>query len=163
MNYVSTFAKNDYSYRKFNKRFLPDFYMPTLYSEAVGEIAAAFDASASVSDEDFRVMLGQVKQIQQLLSPEKTRLVTFDTQIQNEYILTNKPLNKLKFNGRGGTDVQCVFDHFDKIQPKVLIVFSDMDFYMPKTKPKYPVIWIGVGVYRKNITVPFGKYIEIQS
>ncbi len=162
MNYVSTFVKNDYSYRRFNRRYLPDFYMPTLYSEAVGEIAVAFDASGSVSDEDFRVMMGQVRQIQQMLSPEKTSLITFDTKVQNEYTFTNKPIGKFNFTGRGGTDVACVFDHFKKRNPKVLIIFSDMDFYMPKEKPKYPVIWIGVGVYsRTNINVPFGKYIEM--
>lgn len=162
MNYVSSFAKNDYSYRRFNKRYLPDFYMPTLYSEAVGEVAAAFDASGSVSDRDFSIMLGQLKQIHQMVNPTKTTLLTFDTEIQTEHVLTHaNNLNKLKFKGRGGTDVHCLFERFAKNPPKVLIIFSDMEFYMPKEKPKFPVIWIGINCRNaKDIKVPFGKFIE---
>ena len=162
-NYVSTFAKEDYSYKRPNRRYLPDIYMPTLYSEACGEIGTAFDASCSVSDEDFRIMLGQLHQIHRTLRPSISRLVTFDTQIQNEYKMTGYTnLNKLKFNGRGGTDVHCVFEHFKKIRPKVLVIFTDMDFKMPTEKPNYPVIWVGVNVpsYLKDIKVPFGRYIE---
>lgn len=163
LNYVATFVKADYSYRRFNKRYLPDFYLPTLYSEALGEIGVAFDASGSVSDEEFRLMMGQVKQIHQMLKPERTELVTFDTEIQTIHKLNpSSPLNKLTFKGRGGTCVKCLFEHFDKKKPKVLIIFSDMAFYMPNIKPKYPVIWIGVRDHRSNKSVPFGKYIEFK-
>ncbi|MFM7810854.1 MAG: DUF2201 family putative metallopeptidase [Acinetobacter junii] len=162
MNYVSTFIKSDYSYRRFNRRYLPHFYLPTLYSEAIGEIGVAFDASCSVSDTEFRIMMGQVKQIHQMLQPEKTELITFDTEVQTVHKLNfASPLNKLTFKGRGGTCVKCIFKHFDKRKPKVLIIFSDMQFYMPDIKPKYPVIWIGVRDTRINKSVPFGKYIEL--
>ena len=162
MNYMSQFQKNDYSYRRPNKKYLPDFYMPTLYSEALGKIGIAFDASASVSDEDFAIFKSEVDKIQMMLQPESIDLISFDTQVQSHHVLSQgESINNIEFMGYGGTSLRPVFEHFAKVQPEVLIVFSDLDCRPWTEEPEYPVLWIAVGHYRKP-EIQFGTLIEYE-
>lgn len=160
MNHMSSFKKEDYSYRRPNKKYLPDFYMPTLYSESLGSIGVAFDASGSVSDEDFNLFKSEVDLIRNMLNPESVDLISFDTKLQTRHVITSDmPIKDLEFGGYGGTSLAPVFEHFNKNKPEVLIVFSDLECRQWTEEPDYPVIWILVGHY-KVPTVHFGTLIE---
>lgn len=160
LNYVSTLSKNDYSYRKPNRKYLPDFYMPTLYSESLGALGIAFDASCSVTDEDFAIFKGESLLIEQLMNPSHVEVVSFDTKIQSRHILERgDSIADLEFKGRGGTSLRPVFEHFNKNPPELLIVFSDLECTPWVEPPPYPVIWVLVG-HRTIPKVYFGTLIE---
>jgi predicted metal-dependent peptidase len=159
-NYMTQFDKSDYSYRRPNKRFMPDFYLPSLYGESVANIAVAVDSSGSVSDAEFTAFVSEIESIRRRLNPEIVEVVAFDTAIRSSVVLNRSTsISNVTFSGRGGTRLSPVFDHFNKKPPTVLIVFSDLDCTPMRDKPKYPVIWIAVNAH--NPHVEFGKLIEM--
>lgn len=163
LKYVNMLAKVDYSFKKVNKRFFPNMILPTLAGEKVDQFVVACDSSGSVSDDDLAAFLGQINSARNILKPEKTTLMMFDTAIRDiKEFKNNQQAKYVDFKGRGGTDPECVFEylHKNKIKPKCLVIFSDMDFEPLDVsfKPKYPVIWVSYKAYRDPI-VNFGKLV----
>ncbi len=158
---VNKLLKTDYSYRKFNRRFFPTFYLPTLQGEGIGEVAFAVDASGSVTDEQLNSMFTQIEYVQKTLQPQKITLMIFDHGVRDIYTITDprKDIFKLEVKARGGTSFGPVFEHFNKNPPAILAIFSDLDARpIPKEdKPKYPVVWVAVNA--GDWPVNFGKRI----
>jgi predicted metal-dependent peptidase len=157
-NYLSSFNKDDYSWRRPNRRF-EDIYLPSLYSEGLTSVAIAIDTSGSVSEADFNAFLSEVKGIHEMLHPKTMYIIDFDTTIKNIYTLTNDDtILNLNFNGWGGTDLTPVFEHFEKNHPDLLLVFSDLECTPIEKSPPYPVIWICND--NPDAKVNFGKLIH---
>jgi predicted metal-dependent peptidase len=160
-NYMSAFAKDDFSWRSPNRRFFPDFYLPRPYSEAMGEIAFAVDESCSVTQNEFTAFLTEMNAIKEQLDPELMSVVGFDTSIRSEFLLTREQsISEVKFQGGGGTYLQPVFDHYNerKEKPVVLVVFSDLYCDVIQEDPGYPVLWIVVN--NENAQTNFGTQIQ---
>jgi len=161
-NYMSSFSKDDFSYRRPNKRYMPEFYLPSLFSEAVGEVAIAVDTSGSVTDKEFLIFLSEINDIKESLRPAMTTIIDFDTQINNVARLSpDEGIDTVKFTGGGGTDLHPVFEYYNKIHPTVLIVFSDLWCNKIKKDPGYPVVWICVD--NPNAKVNFGELIHFDT
>lgn len=160
MNYMTAFDKTDFSFRTPNRRFFPDFFLPGLHGESMNELALAFDASASVSNEEFSAYYGETKYMRELVNPVLTTIIDFDTQINNIYSLKKEDSmdNTVVFNGGGGTNLQPIFDHYKKNKPTVLIIFSDLYCSKIIEDPGYPVVWISVN--NKSAEVNFGTLIH---
>lgn len=143
-NYLTSFAKDDFTFRKPNRRFLPD-YLPTAHSEAVCNLAISVDISSSVSDHEFNVFIGKIDEIIKTMKPKTTTVISFNTKITGIQILNEEddPLRKLKFKGRGGTAIHEVLDWAAENKPTVMIVFTDGDFVQQEPKDKnVPIIWL---------------------
>ena len=158
-NYMTSFVKEDYTFRRPNKRFMPDYYLASQSSESLGEIGVAIDTSGSVSDDEFKVFLSEVNSIKERLDPALMTIIDFDTSIKHIHKLTSdQDVTSLPFSGRGGTDLRPVFKHYDKEPPVVLIVFSDLCCSRIEEDPGYPVIWICCNNPRAG--VDFGTLIH---
>jgi predicted metal-dependent peptidase len=159
-NYMSEYAKEDYSYRLPNRKYFPEFYLPSMYSESIVNIAVAVDSSGSVRQNEFTAFLSEIEDFRITLQPKLTTIIAFDTKIVFEEQLTESDsIDKVKFIGRGGTNLTPVFNHFESKPPTVLIVFSDLDCQKITKAPEYDVIWICVN--NPNATVDFGKLIHL--
>ena len=159
MNYMNGFDKTDYSYRRPNRRHMPDFILPGLWGESMDELALAFDASGSVSQEEFGAYFGETRYMRELLNPTKTTIIEFDTRINSVHELAQEDsMDDLHFTGGGGTDLQPVFDHFKDKPPTVLVIFSDLYCRQIEEDPGYPVVWISVN--NRNAQVKFGELIH---
>lgn len=159
MNYMTAFDKTDYSFKRPNRRYFPEHYLPGLQGESMGELALAFDSSGSVSQKEFSAYFGETAYMRDMLKPIKTTIIDFDTRINNVYELSKEEsMDHVSFSGGGGTDLRPVFEYYKDKAPTVLLVFSD--FYCSKiTKdPGYPVIWISVN--NKAAEVDFGTLIH---
>lgn len=157
--YLQAFAKNDYTWRKPNRRFFPQHHLPSLHSENLMNIAIAVDTSGSVSDEDFLRFVTETNSILRMMKPEKITLIQFDTEIKSVDEVRNvHELMRVKFTGRGGTLINPVLDWVNENKPQLLLVFSDGGFYFYTTETKVPVIWL----IHDNApwTAPFGKTIH---
>jgi predicted metal-dependent peptidase len=145
-NYLTGFAKDDYSWKRPNRRYLPEYYLPSSYSEAVERIAVAVDSSGSVEMEEFSYFITEIDKMQELLKPEEILVIDFDTKIRNIQTLARDTdiFSELTFTGGGGTDVQEVFEWAIENDPVVLLIFTDGEFYMPETEylPTCPIIWL---------------------
>lgn len=158
-NYMTAFAKDDFSWRKPNKRFFPDHYLPSAYSEATGEIAFAVDESCSVTPMEFRAFISEMNDIKQKLDPELMSVIGFDTSIRSEFKLTrDQDISEVAFHGGGGTYLQPVFDYYKDKKPVVLVVFSDLYCDVIQEDPGYPVVWIVVN--NEGAEVKFGTKID---
>ena len=145
-NYMNRFVKDDYSWTKPSRRYLPDLIMPSLYSESIANVTVAVDCSGSVSNAEFGLFIQEIDVVQQLVQPEMITLITFNTKIIDVHEIT-QDINIMKdivFTGRGGTDVKEVFSWAKENNPEILIVFTDGCFHRPAVGqyPDCPVIWL---------------------
>ena len=157
-SFMTKFAKDDYSYKKFNKRYMP-ILLPSLYSEKVADFAVGTDTSCSVTDKQYGHYVAETMNLLKWLKPDKIHFLQFDTKLKTVYELNSQAdFEKVKFTGRGGTNVEPLMKWAEKNRPTCLVVFSDGDFREPKTNPKIPVLWI----VHDNPTfkAPFGKVIQ---
>jgi len=163
-NFMSGFAKQDYSWRKLNRRFLPEFYLPTAHSEAICNIVEAIDVSGSVSDEEFSHYIHETMVVQETLKPGKITVISFDTEIHEVYEIAQDTdvLSTLKFTGQGGTDITPILAWAKENNPTVMSIFTDGDFYMPGEKcwPTCPIIWLINN--NEYFTAPFGEVIHYE-
>lgn len=159
-NECTEISHNDYSSKKFNRKFLPDFYLPTLYSESIGHIALLCDASGSIGIPEFTQFFSEGSAIKELLLPEKMTIVSWDTEIQSEYVYEQyDPLDFPELKGGGGTEIIPVLEWINKNQPDISIIFTDGDFYqnnLPTCDAN--IIWL---IYNKSkFTSKIGRIIH---
>lgn len=158
--YMSVFNKNDYSFRKPNRRFFPDHYLPSLYSESLEDIAIAVDSSGSVTDEEFKHFVTEVHSILRRFKPKQIHLLQFDARLRAvDIVEDSNALLRIKFTGRGGTQIKPVLKWARENKPKLLLVFSDGCFFQDHENVlKTPVVWL---IHKNPDFKPsFGKVIH---
>ena len=159
-NYMNAFAKEDYSYQRPNKRFMPDFFLPGLHSESLGEVCFARDVSGSVSQADFTAYVTEINYVKENLRPTMTTIIDFDTRIQNAKSFgPDESILDMKLIGGGGTNLTPVFDYYKNRKPVVLVIFSDLFCTPIEHDPGYPVLWVVVNNPRGQVN--FGTKIHI--
>lgn len=157
--FMNSFSKNDYSWKKPNRRFFPDHHLPSMYSNNLIDLAAAVDISGSVSDDDFKQTISDVHAVVKQFKPRKLTLVQFDTQLKHvDRIHSTQELRQVKFHGRGGTRIEPVLAWAKENKPQLLLIFSDGFFRTSYDNPGIPVVWL---IHNNpRFTAPFGKVIH---
>ena len=157
--YMHSFAKNDYSFRKPNRRFFPKHHLPSLIGEKLINLAIAVDTSGSVSDSDFKVFVSEIHSILRMMNPDQINLIQFDTSIKSvDKIRTTNELEKCRFSGRGGTAITPVLQWANENKPQLLLVFSDGEFNFYDTQTKVQTLWVIHN--NQKFKAPFGKTIH---
>lgn len=159
--YLQTYAKNDHTWKRPNRRFFPKHHLPSLHSEALLNLAVAVDISGSVSDEEFKQMVSEISSILRMMKPDKITIVQFDTEIKSVNEVRNlQELMAVKFTGRGGTRIGPVLDWAKTTKPQLLMVFTDggFNFYNDDAGYKGDLIWL---IHEhQGWTAPMGKVIH---
>ena len=160
-NFMSQFAKEDYTYSRPNKRYAPEFYLPTQHSESLVDLVVARDLSYSVTDEEIIGINSEIEDIRETLNPRKITVIDFDTSIRSINELDrDTSITSIETTGRGGTSLFPVFKYLKNDPPTVLIVFSDLWCTAVEDNPGYPVVWIAVN--NKKAQVNFGELIHYE-
>lgn len=160
LNYMTAYAKDDYSYRRPNRKFWPDFYLPSCYSEQVDHIAIAVDTSGSVTKEEFSQFRSEIYSITEALHPKQVTIISFDTEITKITTLEEgDDIQDIKFIGGGGTNIDETWEWIQKEQPICTIIFSDMEFVYPESKPNSDVLWVAVN--NNKVKMPYGPTIHL--
>ncbi len=142
-NYMNSYAKDDYSWRRPNRRFMPEFYLPGQHSDKLGTISAAVDLSGSVSEEQLRAFLSELYYIQQVMKPEMFNIISFDTKIHSNHVIhEGDEILDLEMKGGGGTRITPVLKYFNKQKPVCAIIFTDTEFEQYTVPVDFDVIWI---------------------
>lgn len=151
-------------WRKANRRWLAmDLFLPSRWSQAMGDIVLGVDTSASVHQTELDTYFGVMSKILRTCKPSKIHVIYCDAQVENvqTFKVTDLPLTaeKMKPQGGGGTRFQPVFDYVEKnkIKPKVLLYLTDMYGPFDFTPPKYDTIWCATS----NQVAPWGRTIRI--
>jgi predicted metal-dependent peptidase len=160
--FVSSQARNDYSWSRPNRRFVAQgLYLPGLHSEELGDVLLAVDTSGSVDERMLGVFAGELNAI--LASFDCTLWVLYhDTEVQlaREWRSTDGPL-ALEPIGGGGTAHACVFDWIQQsgCSPRCVICLTDLDTEFPAPAPDLPVLWAVLGDNRSE--PPFGRRVDL--
>jgi len=132
--------------------------------DTIEGLKVCVDTSGSIDDDTLAVA---IKQTEQILKKYKAdaEMLYWDTDIRQAGKFSNiKELYKVMPKGGGGTDINCVFEHFDKNRkdkPKLVIVFTDG--YFGTLREEYirrygrNVIWVISEADRAEFKKPCGK------
>jgi len=163
MNHMNKYAKADYSFRRPNKRFFPEFYLPSAHSQRLDNISVMIDLSGSISDEDLRAFLSEIQYIHTAMRPELMFVGGFDTRITDRHTISEfQDARHLTFKGGGGTSLTWLNGFIKETQPNVMIIFSDMYVSYPD-KPKGNTDYIWIIIDNKEAKAPFGTEIHYES
>ena len=142
-NYMSEYVKEDYSFSRPNRRYFPTFYLPSQHSERLTNISAALDLSGSITKKMLTAFLSELKYIWEVMRPMEMRIIGFDTKISDNHTITEgDDILELEFTGGGGTKITPVLKYFNKTQPAISIIFSDMEFEHYLEEPMFDLLWV---------------------
>jgi len=159
--YMMNAARDDYSFQRTSRRDTGAALMPRLYSQGVS-VVVALDTSGSIKDEELREFLSEVDALKGQVRAEVV-LHACDDKLcaggpwrfaQWEPITLPEGLS-----GKGGTDFRPIFEWIDRerLNPDLLVYFTDAKGQFPEREPHYPVVWLVKG----KATVPFGVRIQL--
>lgn len=158
---LATVGRNHYRMIPPNRRYIwQDIYLPSMYDNTL-KMAVAVDTSGSMSDMDLSIAYTEINAIRKTMNAQ-CYVMASDADIADgaaRWVNTYEDLPP--FVGGGGTDFIPVFNHVEeqRIQPDLLVYFTDTYGAFPDNPPDFPVIWVVHG----DGTVPWGKMIRVGS
>lgn len=157
----------DYTWTSPNRKYISnEVYLPSIKREGI-EITFAIDTSGSMSEEELSQIITEIISIARSFSIVKARVITHDSEVQDDYEVRNgniAKIKKLKIHGGGGTSHIPLFEYIEKKYPrtKLLISFTDGYSAFPdKTKIKTIFALTGIHVPSSEMPKWAMKVIEI--
>ena len=142
-NFLTDMVREDHSWNRPNRTFLPDFYLPSQNSPSIKNLTVAVDTSGSISAKEFSEYMTEIEQIRSIFQLERLRLICTDTRIRSDLEISfNDSLLEQELSGGGGTDFKHIFSKLEEDPPTILIFFTDMGVSFNFPVPDFPVIWI---------------------
>jgi predicted metal-dependent peptidase len=160
--YLTEYAAEDYSLRRPNRRFMPDWYLPILHGEGLGNLFMYCDVSGSMSVEDVSEIWSEYTYIIDTMNPISTHIMTGDTRIildktydQGDFV------PEFEYSGGGGTIFEPIMDAIREEQPIFALLFTDGYFSMPDMEGiNTDIFWIIKG--NPGFTAPKGQVIHFE-
>lgn len=159
--YMTSIARDDYSYSRPSSRREGDAIMPSLRS-AQTDLVVALDTSGSIGDDEIGEFVAEVNAIKGQMRARITVLAC-DAKLAADGPWEFEPWEEIELpdtlHGGGGTDFQPVFDWTgarDR-QPDLLVYFTDAEGDFPDLEPHFPVVWLVKG----KLPVPWGTRIQL--
>ena len=155
--------KSDYSWmRASRKGWHLDAVMPGMRNTDMIDIAVAIDTSGSISTNQCKDFLSEIKGIMESFDSYRIHVFTFDTDTYNPQQYDSENLDDIAeydIQGGGGTDFDAIFRYLKsaEIEPKKLVVFTDGYPFGSWGDANYcDTCWIIHG--DKNPSPPFGTW-----
>jgi len=155
--------KSDYTWmRSSRKGWDMDAVMPGMRATEAIDIAVAIDTSGSISSDQCKDFLSEIKGIMESFDSYRIHVFTFDTDTYNpqQYDSDNlEDITEYDIQGGGGTDFDAIFKYLKnaEIEPKRLVVFTDGYPFGSWGDENYcDTVWIIHG--DKNPNPPFGTF-----
>ena len=148
---------HDYDWLRPDRRLLGAYglYLPTLFGEKVEDLVVAIDTSGSISSDELRTFMSELRGILQAYPHMHVYLVTCDVQVYAFEELTSQHPVPAEVQGRGGTDFRPVFEEIETrgIFPSAAVFLTDGMGDYPNEAPSYPVLWVLTPTHQEP---PFG-------
>jgi predicted metal-dependent peptidase len=129
-------------------------------SDRTVSVTIAIDTSGSISDEDFKAFMAEMRSIQSCYKGTM-QVMECDADIQHVYKLNKYNKINTKMHGRGGTSFKPVFKYIEEKRLKTDILVFFTDGYGDQNeckKPPYATIWVTSTSGQK---FPFGHTISL--
>lgn len=144
-NFMFDTMKADYSYRRPNKAFLPEMYLPSQISEGIADFGIGIDVSGSISQEEFNAFATESQSMREILMPERTEVIQWHSRISDITTLqSTQTMDDIHFKETGGTNVYPLLEHWIENPPKVGVIFTD-GYFTPFNRPEdinFPIVWV---------------------
>jgi len=160
--FVSASATDDFSETHYDRRFTGEgFYLPDLYSEAVGEIAVVVDTSGSIDDGILNQFKAELIDMMGTVRPSKLLVMYADAAVCHEEEFSCGEEIVMNPKGGGGTDFRPALEAISKRaeQPQCAVYLTDGHGTFPSEAPGYPVLWCVLPGGQDQI--PFGEVVKM--
>ena len=165
---VST-MKSDYTFMKPSRRsWHMDAILPGMLNTDKIDVCLALDASGSISEEQCREFLSEVKGIMEQYKDFRIHLWSFDTAVFNPQIFTPDNADEIEdyvLGSGGGTEFECNWEYMkaEGIEPKKFIMFTDGWPFDSWGDPDYcDTVFLINNSYERNIEAPFGLTVHYE-
>jgi predicted metal-dependent peptidase len=157
---VTSAAKSDYTIWPANMKHLyRGIYLPGVTGEEI-KIAVAVDTSGSVSDDELKEFMSEVKGICETYDEFTVYFMTCDTVIHEK--ITLRPFEPFPtfISGRGGTCYKAVIKEVANLDISALVFLTDgyPNDGFPKEPAFPPIIWV---LTPNHGNVPYGRQIVL--
>ena len=128
---IESTIKSDYTWMKASRKgWHVDAIMPGMKTAETIDIAIAIDTSGSISSEQARDFLSEIRGIMETFDNYRIHVFTFDTEVYNPQQYNSDTLEDIEdydIQGGGGTAFEAIFDYLKgaDLEPKRLVVFTD--------------------------------------
>lgn len=148
---IQSIIKNDYTFARPSRRsWHMDAILPGMKNAQTIDVCVAVDTSGSITSDDLKIFLSEVKGIMDMYDDYKVHIITWDTSVYNPQDFSpdsSDDISSYEPGGGGGTDPHCVWEYLqeNEIEPKKLIMFTDYCFFgwSPEKVEQYcDTIWI---------------------
>ena len=151
--------KYNQSWKRPNKRYLPDIYLPSNYSNSISNLTIAIDTSGSISDELLTSILSEINYINKTIKPESLTILDCDYKIHNIYLIDEyTDILTLKFSGKGSTNFDPVISYCNNNNTNILVYFTDLYAKPLLIKPEFLIYWI---CYSNHLPAIVGETIYV--
>ena len=152
------------TWRRPNRRYLHQgVYMPSMYSESMGEIVVAIDTSGSIGERALSEFASELASICDTAAPSKLTLLWWDTKVrgvqefEGDYTGLTSSLIPV---GGGGTSFDCVGDYIlaNNIMPECVVTLTDgyiADWGSPLDCPMLFAI-------TSSVVAPYGVTVRVE-
>lgn len=143
--FITERSKEDYSWTHANRHFLSQgIYIPSLYSETMGEVVIVIDTSGSIDDPTLKAFASEIEAIRDNARPARTHVIYCDCSIDHVAEFEVNDLFRIETHGGGGTDFRPPFEYVNEhsIRPACLVYLTDLYGSWPDHPPEYPVMWV---------------------
>ena len=167
---IQSIIKNDFSFSRPSRRsWHMDAVLPGMKNAQTIDVVVAIDTSGSITDQDLKIFLSEVKGIMDMYDDYRVHIITWDTEVYNPKNYTpdlSDDIAEYEPGGGGGTDPHCVWKYLqeNEIEPKKLIMFTDYCFFgwSPEQVQDYcDTIWIIKG--NSSAEPEFGIWAHYES
>lgn len=150
-------AKSDFCMSPPNMKHLyRGFYLPGITGTEIN-VAAIIDTSGSISSQEMREFLAEVKGICDAYEEYVIYLMTCDTIVHQRWEIRPFDLLPTVLAGRGGTDFRESLVEAEKLPVSSIIYLTDGYGSYPAKEPMIPVIWVSTTDYK----FPWGQVIRL--
>jgi predicted metal-dependent peptidase len=159
--YMTSAARDDYSYMRPSTRRGGPAIFPTLKSDEIN-VVVGLDVSGSVTDKELNDCLAEINAIKGQMRARVT-LIACDSEIVEGFPCLFEPWEEATLPeaiaGGGTTDFRPVFNWTEQQdrQPDIVIYFTDTYGDFPAYAPPYQVVWLVKGKGQ----VPWGQRIQL--
>lgn len=165
---IQSTVKCDYTFSRPSRRgWHMDAILPGMQVGQQIEVDVALDQSGSISAEDSKAFLSEIKGIMEAYEEYKVRVWCFDTEIYNVQTFTSDNMEDIESYepmGGGGTDFMANwrFMRENDIEPKKFIMFTDGMPYSEWGEEDYcDTIWVIKG--NESCTPPWGTWAHYEA
>jgi predicted metal-dependent peptidase len=158
--FINERSKDDYSWARPNRHMIVHgVYMPSLYSENMGDIVIGIDTSGSISNKVLEKFSAECDGIIAETRPANVHVIYCDAAVNRVQVFARGEPFKLEACGGGGTRFSPVFEKVEElgIRPVCLVYLTDLYGDHSFDPPDYPTLWCcttyNVGAFGETVRI----------